>query len=652
MDASEPRDLASYLSPRLSLAPAALVFRIARSLQARAERLGLARARGVPLPEGGASPRPWIQPPPRAEAARYLAAAERIRLGELDIFALRGFNLGHPPRWNRDPKTGIQAPLLFGKTLDCRDPDQVGDIRYLWELNRHLHLVTLAQAHALSGERKYFDELAEQLDSWLVACPYGQGPNWAAASEAAIRLVNWSLAWQLVQTGFEGGRFAELRGRWLASVYQHAEFVRGWLSLHPSANRHLIAEAGGLFIAGLTWPHWRRASDWVGTAKRILEREALAQNAPDGVNRQRAMAHQRFVLDVLVLCLLAGRANGQPFSAEYEARVEAMLDFLAALMDAGGNVPMVGEADEGVLARLSQEPGFCPNRSLLATGALLFGRGDFKLKAGRLDDKTRAIVGADAEARYASLDARKRRLPPRRAFTEGGYYVLGCDFDSPQEIRLVTDALALAFTLSLGGREFLIDPGNYAHPTQRAWSAYFSGTSAHNTVRIDGKNQACARRGFLRRKHARAACTLWLSSGEKDCFEGWHDGYVRLADPVKHRRRITLDKAAARIVVEDTLEMAEDHGVELFFHCHEDSSVEPTEAGYVVRRGDAFVQVDLPRAADAKLQVYRGSLAPILGWVSRAFDVRAPAPTIAWSARLSGRTVLRTEIVAHLPEHR
>ena len=83
--------------------------------------------------------------------------------------------LGAPPRWNRDPKTGIEAPLAFGKTLDYRDPDVVGDIKYLWEPNRHLHLVTLAQAYALTGKRAYFDALAEHLDSWFIACPYGCG---------------------------------------------------------------------------------------------------------------------------------------------------------------------------------------------------------------------------------------------------------------------------------------------------------------------------------------------------------------------------------------------------------------------------------------------------------------------------------------------
>jgi hypothetical protein len=37
-------------------------------------------------------------------------------------------------------------------------------------------------------------------------------------------------------------------------------------------------------------------------------------------------------------------------------------------------------------------------------------------------------------------------------------------------------------------------------------------------------------------------------------------------------------------------------------------------------------------------------VAPICGWVSRAFDRRVPSPTIVWRARLTGRTVLRTEI--------
>jgi hypothetical protein len=667
LDASEPRNLAPHLLPRLKqlrwrlnrlrcMTPTEIAYRALRAIQARAERSGFGLEHEVPAPELAPQPHPWIFARSTVNSSLYTAAADRIAHGSLDIFALKNVNLGSPPRWNRDPKTGIEAPLAFGKLLDYRDPDLVGDIKYLWELNRHLHLVTLAQAYALTQKKVYFETIAEHLESWFLACPYGYGPNWASALEAAMRLINWSATWQLLGKSVEEN--PEFRGRWLRSIYQHAQFIRGWFSLHSSANNHLIGEAAALFVAALTWPYWPAARGWLSTAKSILEREALAQNAPDGVNREQAVAYQQFVLDLLLLCLLAGKANKQWFSADYESRIESMLDYLASIMDAGGNVPMFGDSDDGVVLGLAREPGFSPFRSLLATGAILFRRGDFKLKAAGLDDKTRWLFGAEADAQFASLDAETTRLPPRQTFPEGGYFVLGCGFETPQEIRLVADAGplgyrsiaahghadALSFSLSAGGLEFLIDPGTYAYHTQERWRTYFRGTAAHNTVRIDGLDQSVPGGNFMWLAKARAGCSLWLSSPEKDSFEGWHDGYMRLEDPVKHRRLIELDKRARRVLIEDTLDMGEEHEVELFFHCSERCSVDAVAQGYVISQQGISIRLALPELDNAKSALYRGSPAPLLGWVSRAFDSRQPAPTIVWRARLASRAVLRTEI--------
>ncbi|MGQ0547632.1 MAG: alginate lyase family protein [Betaproteobacteria bacterium] len=664
MDASEPGNLAPDVSARLKrklawrlnrlrcMTPAEVANRVLRELQARAERSRLIGAAAPPPPHAEHAPNSWMHCAGGIDAAPYVAAAERIAEGWLDVFALRPVDLGTPPRWNRDPKSGIEAPLLFGKTLDYRDPDLVGDIKYLWEPNRHLQLVTLAQAYRLTGGKKYFITLENQLDSWMLACPYGYGPNWASALEAALRLVSWSTAWQLLGPALE--EKPGFKERWLRSVYQHATFIRGWFSLHSSANNHLIGEAAGLFLAALTWPCWPAAREWLACAQRILEQQALAQNAPDGVNREQALWYQQFVLDLLVLCLLAGKANGKWFSADYESRIEAMMDFIASVMDAGGNVPMIGDADDGLATGLA--PGACPFRSLLALGALLFKRGDFKLKAGRLDDRARWLLGEGADARFQALDAGATRLPLRQTFPEGGYAVLGCDFDTPAELRLVADAGplgyrsiaahghadALAFTLSAGGREFLIDPGTYAYHTQERWREYFRGTAAHNTVRIDGLDQSVPGGSFMWLRHARAGCSLWLSSPEKDSFEGWHDGYLRLEDPVKHRRLIQLDKRARRVVLEDVLEMEDEHEVEIFFHCSERCRVGAAPGGYALERDGIAVQLALPEGGAARLE--RGSLAPILGWVSRAFDRREPTSTIVWYARLTGRVVLRSEI--------
>src|SRR6185295_6719917 len=101
---------------------------------------------------------------------------------------------------------------------------------------------------------------------------------------------------------------------------------------------------------------------------------------------------------------------------------------------------------------------------------------------------------------------------------------------------------------------------------------------------------------------------------EKDSFEGWHDGYARLPDPVKHRRLIELDKRTRRILVEDTLEMEDEHEVELLFHCSERCEVDAVPGGYLLSRESAAVRIQMPEAENSSSRVYRGSMAPIFGW--------------------------------------
>ncbi len=424
------------------MTPMEVAHRTLRAMQARAERSGIVKAPAMGVPDLSFRGKPWISARPQVDPARYVAAAEKAADAHVDVFALGTVDLGMPPRWNRDPKTGIEAPLSFGKTLDYRNSDLVGDVKYLWEPNRHLHLVTLAQAWALTGKRSYIDALETQLDSWFLACPFGRGPNWSAALEAGIRLVNWSVVWQLAAKGCD----EDFRRRWLRSIYEHAHFVRHFFSAHSSANNHLIGEAIGLYVAGTTWPHWPEMREWAAAAKRILAREALAQNAPDGVNREHAAWYQHFVAEMLVTAMLAARAAGDPFPNEVEARIEAMLDFVASIMDAGGNVPMFGDADDGHLLRLDPSPDYSPFRSLLSLGALLFRRGDFKEKAKSLDDRARWLYGEDADAAWQALDPEATHLPLRQTFPDGGFYVLGASFDTPREIRAVVDAGPLGYT--------------------------------------------------------------------------------------------------------------------------------------------------------------------------------------------------------------
>jgi Heparinase II/III-like protein len=189
-----------------------------------------------------------------------------------------------------------------------------------------------------------------------------------------------------------------------------------------------------------------------------------------------------------------------------------------------------------------------------------------------------------------------------------------------------------------------VDPGTYAYHTQGAWRGYFRGTSAHNTVCVDAQDQSQPGGNFMWLQKARAGCSLWSSTAEGDLFEGWQDGYMRLADPVMHQRRITLDKAARRLVIEDTLQMQGSHDVKLLFHCNDSCLIDALPDGYALRQHGGAVTLKLPSASAASSHVFCGSTAPIMGWISKRLDDKSPAPTIAWQARLSGTTVLRSEI--------
>ena len=49
-------------------------------------------------------------------------------------------------------------------------------------------------------------------------------------------------------------------------------------------------------------------------------------------------------------------------------------------------------------------------------------------------------------------------------------------------------------------------------------------------------------------------------------FRGAHDGYERLADPVRHMRSVRFDAATSTLTVRDEVSAKKQHQVELFWH--------------------------------------------------------------------------------------
>ena len=572
--------------------------------------------------------------------------ADRLVAGYWRIFSLDNLELGFPPNWNRDPLTGVVAPSTFGKMIDYRNEARVGNIKYLWEPSRHLELVTLAQAWRQGHETKYVNACAVLLSSWFDQCPYPMGVHWASALESAVRLLNWSVAWHMLGgidgPLFHGKRGASLLQKWLSQIYLHQRFIAGYLSLHSSANNHLLGELMGLFVAAVTWPCWHESSHWCSIGQSGFEREALLQNWDDGVNKEQAIYYHHEVADMMLWVGLYGRANGHQLSVAYWSRLESMLSFIHALMDAGNNMPMIGDADDAQMVRLDPRECFDPYLSLLHTGAELFSRPLWRRDSGS-DPKTNWLLGSGAAstttggAEAVLLSCMSERT---RAFPKGGYWLLGSDFGTPDEVHLIADAGplgylsiaahghadALSLLLSLGGQPVLVDPGTYAYHTQAKWRNYFRGTSAHNTLRIDQMDQSVIGGNFMWLDKAEARCLHHRYDAFGDDWLAEHDGYRRLADPVIHRRHVKYFRADRLIYVADHVKCSGHHILEWHWHFAPECRIELSPLGAHVSVNDW--RVHLVFDAGMQFSLHEGQIDPPLGWISRRFDQKEPSPSL------------------------
>lgn len=666
-----------------------IAWRTRQSVVARLQARGYGLAR--PGPPVGRSGLAWVAALPRAadpagglDPQPYRDAADRILAGRFDVFALRDADLGFPPDWNTDPKTGRRVPLHFGKRIDYRDAQACGDIKYLWEPNRHLELVTLAQAWHLGGDVRHAQGCRQLLDSWFEQCPYPLGPNWTSSLEHGIRLVNWAIAWHLLGGDasplFRDAAGAAFRERWLRSVHQHAHFIAGWLSRHSSANNHLLGETLGLAVSAITWPLWPESSGWRALGLATFERESLAQTAPDGVNREQALWYQHAVMEMMLIGGLFARRNGADFGPDFWQRLAAMMEYVAALTDRSGHLPMLGDSDDSRIVRWDPRAPASPFASLLGSGAVLFGRADWLDRApgvsagkpGFPDDRNRWLLGEPACAAVAELAARVPRTPRprRRVFECGGHYLLGARFGQPDEVLAGFDAGplgyrsiaahghadALSLTLSAGGQALLIDPGTFAYHTDPRWRDHFRSTAAHNTVTIDALDQSVSGGSFLWLRKAVTRCLAHALDEPVQQVHAEHDGYARLADPVVHRRRVCFEPATNRLAVDDEIDCRGAHRASLCWQLAEDCEPVLAEDGSVaVQRGSVRMTIRVS-GADAPAQVLRAQVLcgqddPPAGWVSREFDRRRAAPALVWRFAVSGPRRITTRIdLVFLPE--
>jgi hypothetical protein len=473
-----------------------------------------------------------------AAAADIVARARRILRHRFDLLGYENLDYGAEIDWHLDPVHGNRGPTKPWFKVNYLDFEEVGDSKITWELNRHQHLVTLAKAYRLTGDDRFAHELVAQWQHWQKANPYPIGMNWASSLEVAFRSLSW--IWVYFLLGDSQVMTAELRRQWMRALVFSGRHVEAYLSTYFSPNTHLLGEAVALFFLGTLFPQLRRAARWKQRGWEIVLHSAATQVRGDGFYFEQSTYYHVYALDLFLHARTLAAVNDVAISAAFDAVILKMLDALC-LLGRGGVVARLGDDDGGRVfdsRRNRAEHMLDP----LSTGAVLFGRGDYKFVVGALREETLWLLGTRGLREFEELKSSEPSVASA-ALRESGLYLMA-DAETGQQLTIDAGphgpghghADALSLSLVRNGRVLLMDPGTYEYAGLGEERARYRGTGAHNTMRVDGLDQAEGAGPFGWANPPSVCAERWVAAQQFDLLAGRHDGYSRLTEPVEHQR--------------------------------------------------------------------------------------------------------------------
>lgn len=403
----------------------------------------------------------------------------------------------------------------------------------LWRYNQHY----FDDLNALGAADRLLWHTTLMRD-WVIHNPPGKGNGWEPYP-LSLRVVNW-IKWAL------GG--ARLSEDVVQSLAVQVRWLTGRLEKHLLGN-HLFANAKALVMAGLFF-EGPEADAWLDQGLAILFREVPEQLLPDGGHFERStMYHALALEDVLDLinvtqCFASRLSTSQQQQvADWPRRACGLYAWLQTMCHPDGEISLFNDAAFDIAPSAGELNAYA--RKLLVNGVPLLAQSPL------VHLKYSGYVRLAHASAVAFLDV----APVGPDYLPGHAH-----------------ADTLSFELSVGRQRVLVNSGTscYGSSAERLRQR---GTSAHNSVVMDGKDSSEVWGGF---RVARRAYPVGLSIGysaeanttEVSCA---HSGYTRLPGKPIHHRSWNMD--AHGLTVTDRVE-GPHQSAEARFHFHPDLKVQ------------------------------------------------------------------------------
>jgi hypothetical protein len=575
-----------------------------------------------------------------------VAAAERCRRHEFELLGSGPFVPVDPDRparngyvpidWYLDPVRQLRfpkgVPHKEWKLYEMRPGN--ADIKYPWELARCQHFAALGQAFALTGDERFAQEIANELDDFVEANPIGRGINFTCTMDVAIRALNWALGLELIHKSTTLDRAFWRRA--YGAVYDTGVFTRDNLENHYEVtSNHFLSNVVGLWFLGAVFEDLPAGQEWLTFAREALEQEIKVQVLPDGADYESSVPYHRLVTELFLTSLRLGDFRNQPLSAGYRSRVADMVSFLAGVTRPDGLMPQSGDADDGRVHVLSTCETATPQdaRHLFGAAGAIFGEPRWLALGGKYGTWERAWWGLGGSATAASAPDLPTRLYADAGLAvmraPGSHYLLASNgivgtkgFGNHKHNDL------LSFEYHHGGIPLVVDPGSFVYTSDFDARNLFRSTASHNTLQVDSEEQNELKPEWIFRLFETSNAEHVAFNDTPQCVEytGRHHGYERFDRPVTHERTLRLSKADGTLTIVDRVTGRGEHELRWHFHLAPGVKVNAMEPGAVqLSTGGRTWTISAP--ADLSLSIGDGAYSP-------SYGVKHPCRVVDFTARV------------------
>lgn len=549
--------------------------------------------------------------------------------------------------WRQDPKNKIESPIVFKEQLSYKSFEQVGENKYVFELNRLHVLPILGYRYTKKTDDVTLTLIKKLTSSWIDENPFLHSINWKSGIEVGIRSVNIIVLRDLLQDSL-GKDLDNKIDKLLGQSYY---YLKNHLSLFSSGNNHLIGELLGLIIIGITSNFNHNQKEVEYFIGRYEEEILKLTNIDGGLKEQSTYYHATVLNSTFVVLHFINKINISP-SKVFLERVMGMTLFLDIMTLGGEKDIHVGDKDDSNLIYDVFDKDFNLYTSLLYSGKRIFPRIKYKFF-----DENRIVNDFINHILYDELSFDI----PNQEFTsiiddenflylqKTGYFLF-----YKEEFKIYFDVGNLGFeplsahghsdllhfTIWYKGKPFIVDAGTYQYnPSMIFWRNYFRGITAHNTISINGENHSKALGSMMWGKTPTIRINNYGSDSKITYCEATHNGF----SIGEHKRRIEVSRD--KIALLDNVWVTKKSRLDFFLHFHPDFECEVVDNSLLVyNKNSRTLIAEIKNKYFNNAKIIKGDNNMPLGWYSDSYDFKIATNTLKLSLDFSNEIDLETVI--------